>query len=272
MAGDTAFAVLPCFELEWRNSMNETGYETFSFYYDTLTANVNYAARAAYFDLMIQTYLHSTGKVLLDLACGTGSLSEKMCRYGYDVIGVDYSCGMLNQAMEKKLEQNLPIQYVQQDMRQLELYGTIDVTLCALDSLNHLPTFSDVQEVFRRVAKATEPGGLFLFDMNTLYKHQNILGNHIYIYETEDVYCIWENTLREDQCTVDITLQLFHQCEDGRYIRSEEQIIERAYPTEQIKAALETVGFQVLKFFHADTAEELREDSERMVVIARKES
>lgn len=172
--------------------MEETGYETFAFYYDSLTQNVNYDERAEYFDRLIQTFLHSSGNVLLDLACGTGTMSEKMTKRGYDVIGVDYSDSMLNQALEKKLEKGLSIQYVMQDMRELELYGTVDATICTLDSLNHLPSLADVTRVFQRVFDATEPGGVFLFDMNTLYKHRKILGNEIYLYETEDVYCVWE--------------------------------------------------------------------------------
>lgn len=252
--------------------MQETGYETFSFYYDTLTENVDYAARAAYFDELIQAQLRSPGRVLLDLACGTGTMAEEMAKRGFDVIGVDYSCGMLSQAMDKKLESGLPIQYVQQDMRELELYGTVDVTLCTLDSLNHLPDFAAVQQVFQRVAAVTEPGGIFLFDMNTLYKHRVLLGRQVYVYETEEVYCVWENALREDECTVDLTLELFQRCEDGRYRRQEEQLTERAYEPAQIKQALEQAGFCVLGIYHADTTEPLREDSQRMVVAARKDA
>ena len=150
----------------------ETGYEAFSFYYDQLTENVEYPQRAAYFHKLIQKYCQSEGVVLLDLACGTGSLSEEFAKLGYDVLGVDYSYGMLNQAMQKKLEHNLPIQYICQDMRELDLYGTVDITVCALDSLNHLDSFSDVKTVFQQVFDVTESGGVFLFDMNTPYKHR----------------------------------------------------------------------------------------------------
>ena len=243
--------------------MQETGYETFSFYYDALTENVDYPARAAYLDGLVQKYLRSGGKVMLDLACGTGTLTEEMAKRGYDMIGVDYSEGMLGQAMEKKIEQQLPIQYVCQDMRELELYSTVDATICTLDSLNHLPGFEDVETVFRKVWEFTEPGGVFLFDMNTLYKHRELLGSQVYVYETDEVYCVWENALCEDDCTVEITLDLFQLCcEDGRYRRTQEQVT----------ASLEKIGFHVLGVYHADTEEPLRPDSERMIVIARKEA
>ena len=253
--------------------MQETGYETFSFYYDALTENVDYPARAAYLDGLVQKYLRSGGKVMLDLACGTGTLTEEMAKRGYDMIGVDYTEGMLGQAMEKKIEQQLPIQYVCQDMRELELYSTVDATICTLDSLNHLPGFEDVETVFRKVWEFTEPGGVFLFDMNTLYKHRELLGSQVYVYETDEVYCVWENALCEDDCTVEITLDLFQLCcEDGRYRRTQEQITERAYVPEQVTASLEKIGFHVLGVYHADTEEPLRPDSERMIVIARKEA
>jgi len=219
--------------------MQETGYETFSFYYDALTENVNYPARAAYLDGLVQKYKQSAGKVMLDLACGTGTMTEEMAERGYDMIGVDYSEGMLGQAMEKKIEKQLPIQYVCQDMRELELYGTVDAVICTLDSLNHLPSFEDVTTVFQRVWESTETGGVFVFDMNTLYKHRELLGNQVYVYETDAVYCVWENALCEDNCTVEITLDLFQLCADGRYRRTEEQITERAYAPEQVQAALE---------------------------------
>ena len=252
--------------------MQETGYETFSFYYDALTENVNYPARAAYLDGLVQKYKQSAGKVMLDLACGTGTMTEEMAERGYDMIGVDYSEGMLGQAMEKKIEKQLPIQYVCQDMRELELYGTVDAVICTLDSLNHLPSFEDVITVFQRVWESTETGSVFVFDMNTLYKHRELLGNQVYVYETDAVYCVWENALCEDNCTVEITLDLFQLCADGRYRRTEEQITERAYAPEQVQAALETIGFHVLGIYHADTEEPLHSDSERMVVVARKEA
>lgn len=252
--------------------MTDTGYEAFSFYYDALTENVDYPARADYLDQLIQKHLHSAGRVLLDLACGTGTLSEEMARRGYDVIGVDYSCGMLSQAMDKKMEHGLPIQYVQQDMRELELYGTVDTTICMLDSLNHLDCFDEVEMVFQHVSSVTEPGGLFLFDMNTLYKHRQLLDNQVYVYETEEVYCVWENCLQADEATVEISLQLFCLEADGRYFRREEHITETAYPPQQVESALKRCGFHVLGIFHADTEEALREDSQRMVVLARKEA
>lgn len=249
----------------------DTGYEVFSQYYDGLTENVDYPRRAAYFDKLIQKHKRSEGVVLLDLACGTGSMSEEMCRLGYDVIGVDFSYGMLTRAMEKKMESGLPIQYVCQDMRELELYGTADVILCTLDSLNHLDCFADVETVFQKAAENLEPGGVFLFDMNTPYKHREVLGDQVYIYDTDDVYCVWENRYEPEEHTVTIRLDFFELLEDGCYARSGEEITEHAYEPEQVKAALERAGFEVIGCYHEDTEETLHADSQRMIFVTRKQ-
>lgn len=249
----------------------ETGYEEFSYYYDELTENVHYADRAVYFNRLIQKHIQSKGNVLLDLACGTGTMTTEMAKLGYDVIGVDYSCGMLCQAMDKKRAAGLDILYVNQDMRALELYGTVDAAICTLDSLNHLENLEEVGEVFARVAAHMEQGGVFVFDMNTLYKHRVMLGENVYVYETEDVYCVWENALQDDKCTVEITLQFFEKENDGRYRRKQERMVERAYTPEQIQEKLKTAGLVTLGIYDSDSEEPLKPDSQRMVVIARKE-
>lgn len=250
----------------------DTGYETFSRYYDGLTENVDYKSRAAYFHGLIEKYKQSEGNVLLDLACGTGSMSEEMAGLGYDVIGADFSYGMLNRAMEKKMESGLPIQYICQDMRELELYGNADAVICTLDSLNHLDCFEDVEMTFRRVYENLEAGGVFIFDMNTPYKHREVLGDQVYIYDTESVYCVWENSYDSEEHTVNIRLDFFELTEDGSYIRSGEEITEHAYEPERVSAVLHGIGFNVIGCFHADTEEPLKADSERMIFVVRKEN
>ena len=142
-------------------------YGVFAEFYDVLTANIDYKKRALYFDELIKRHDGKQGGLLLDLACGTGSLSEELDNLGYDIIAVDNSPEMLGIAMNKKIEHQKNIQYVCQDMRELDLFGNADITVCALDSLNHLKNFKDLCVVFRKVFMFTEPGGLFLFDINT---------------------------------------------------------------------------------------------------------
>lgn len=246
-------------------------YDVFSLYYDKLTENVDYSKRAIYFDKLIKKYCKSEGNVLLDLACGTGSMSEEMAKLNYDVLGVDYSYGMLNQAMQKKIENNLSIQYICQDIRNLDLYGTVDVVICTLDSLNHLESLDEVQTVFSSVFENLEDGGVFVFDMNTPYKHKNVLGNQIYIYDTETVYCVWENQFESENNTVHIRLDFFEKQEDGSYLRSDEVITERAYSQNQVKDALGKAGFSVKGCYNADTENPLNPESERMVFVVIKE-
>ena len=124
-------------------------YSAFARYYDELTANIDYKKRGEYFHSIIKRFKTTKDNILLDLACGTGSISEVMAGLGYDVIGVDYSEEMLGIAMDKKFDSGLDIQYICQDMRELDLYGTVDVTVCALDSINHLAGLDDVKKVLR---------------------------------------------------------------------------------------------------------------------------
>ncbi len=248
--------------------MVQTGYEYFSLYYDALTQNVDYPARAQYFDRLIRRYRETPVNTLLDLACGTGTMAEEMTRLGYDVLAIDYSPEMLSMAMTKKCTHNLPIQYVCQDMRHLELYAPVDVTLCTLDSLNHLPDIDAIKETFSSVAQYTTPYGLFLFDMNTLYKHRELLANNCYTYETDNVYLAWENTLLDDNATVDITLNIFAARDDGLYEREEAHITERAYPLDVIRDALKGANFTLLATYAADTDKPPSDTTDRVIFVA----
>ena len=253
-------------------------YLNFAEFYDTLTQNVEYPKRAAKIDFLIQKYLHTDteGRLLLDLACGSGSLSEELAKLNYDVIGVDNSPAMLNQAMLKKLKSSLPIQYLCQDMKELDMFGTIDITVCMLDSLNHLQNADEILQVFRKVSLFAQPGGLFIFDMNTLYKHHEILKDKIFLYDTEQVFCTWENRLKGDTVEMQLT---FFACdeESGSYYRSDEFITETAYPVSVIENLLKESGLELLAEFDADKnldAPEqfspVSETTERILFIAQK--
>ncbi len=226
-------------------------YENFAAYYDTLTENVEYPLRAARLHSLIKAEIHTEGRILLDLACGSGSMSEEMANLGYDVIGVDNSPAMLTAAMDKKYDSGLPIQYLCQDMREIDMFGTMDVTICTLDSLNHLPSLEDVRRVFARVSLFAMPGGLFLFDMNTVYKHREILNGQTFVYDTDKVFCVWENRLLDGTDQVEMQLTFFEKDGDA-YFRTDEQITENAYPAEVIIAALEEAGFTDIVCYDAD--------------------
>ncbi|MBR5513636.1 MAG: class I SAM-dependent methyltransferase [Ruminococcus sp.] len=246
-----------------------TGYSVFARYYDSLTANIDYKKRACYFHDIISRFKTTEGSILLDLACGTGSISEEMAKIGYDVIGVDYSDEMLGIALDKKFDSGLNIQYLCQDMRRLDLYGSMDITVCALDSINHLNSISDVKKVFKNVALFSKPDGLFIFDINTLYKHRNILANNTFTYETDRVFCVWENTLVPETDEVKMNLEFFELEENGFYSRSSDSFSEKAYSEESIEALLEECGFELLAKFGDDTFSPPACNSQRIVYAAR---
>ncbi|MBQ6944299.1 MAG: class I SAM-dependent methyltransferase [Ruminococcus sp.] len=246
-----------------------TGYSTFARYYDSLTANIDYKKRAGYFHEIIKRYKNTEGTILLDLACGTGSISEEMAKIGYDVIGVDYSDEMLGIALDKKFDSGLNIQYLCQDMRKLDLYGSMDITICALDSINHLNSLADVKKVFKNVALFSEPQGLFIFDINTLYKHRNILANNTFTYETDNVFCVWENTLVEDTDEVKMNLEFFELEENGLYSRTSDSFSEKAYSEESIEELLRECGFELLAKFGDDSFSPPACNSQRIVYAAR---
>lgn len=243
-------------------------YGIFASVYDLLTENVEYDKRAEYINSIIKKFSGKEKGVLLDLACGTGTLSELFSAQGYDVIGIDNSPDMLSIAMNKKYESGNNIQYVCQDMREIDLYGNVAITVCALDSLNHLKSFDDVKKVFQRVFKFTENGGLFIFDMNTVYKHREVLGNNTFVYDTDDVYCVWQNSCEGD--TVSIYLDFFMPDDDGLYERYSEDFTETAYPVGQIKNALTETGFEILAVYGDDSFEDITDTTERVIFTVRK--
>ena len=249
--------------------INLSNYSVFAKYYDELTANIDYSKRANYFNSIIKKFKIADNNILLDLGCGTGSLSEALAKNGYDVIGVDNSAEMLGIAMNKKFISGLPIQYLCQDMRNIDMFGTIGITICALDSINHLDSFDDVKKVFAKVSLFAEPQGLFIFDINTVFKHRHILADNTFTYETDDVYCIWENNLIKETDEIQINLQFFER--DGEiYHRSGESFKETAYPTELIDDALTEAGFQLLAHYDDDSFDPPTEQSQRIVIVARK--
>ncbi len=248
------------------------GYEeTFARFYDSLTVDVDYRAKAAFLKKLAEH--HGGGfRLVLDLACGTGSLAVELARLGAEVIAVDGSQEMLAQAMQKSAGLDPPVLYLCQEMTGLDLYGTVDTTLCTLDSLDHLPGKEAIRETFRRVRLFTEPGGLFLFDMNTPEKHRDRLAGSAFVRETEEVCCVWQNSWdpRDGDSGVLIDLDFFVREKGDRYRRSSESFREVAYPREEIAALLEETGFELLEVQGDYTGSPPRPGEERLVYVARR--
>ncbi len=243
-------------------------YGQFASVYDALTENIDYKELAAYYDRVNISHGGKRG-ILLDLACGTGSVSREMKKLGYDVIGVDLSVDMLSVAKEKDHD---GIEYLCQDMCSLDMYGTIDTTICVLDSINHLDSKEDILDCFKSVSLFTDPDGLFLFDVNTVKKHREILSENTYVYDMEKVYCVWQNyyTSKEEQDRVVICLDIFTEQEDGSYIRFAEDFSEIALPLSEIEELLLRSGFEVMDRYEYLTEKKGDENSEKVLFCCRK--
>ncbi len=246
-------------------------YGVFSEFYDALTANVSYDKVSQVLGSLLTRYGKSRG-LLLDLACGTGSVSVRMAQKGYEVIGVDLSPEMLSEAQNKAYSAGQNILFLCQDMTALDLYGTVDAAVCTLDGLCHLPDEESVQAALRKVSLFMNPGGVFLFDVNSVYKHRAVLGNNTFVYDTDDVYCVWQNTLLPDGVTVQMDLDFFEPVSDeGDYVRQSERFTERAYPRETLEAMLKKAGFTVLDVFDGYSGKPAHDTSERLLFAVRKD-
>ncbi len=243
-------------------------YDIFSRFYDSLTDNVEYEKRADYFCRLL-SLCGITGGILLDLGCGTGSMSIEMAKRGFDVIGVDSSVGMLNEARRKCFESGKDILLLNQNMQEIDLFGTVDAAICVLDGINHLPSFDEVKRTFEKVSLFMNPGGIFAFDVNTLFKHEKILADNAFIYELDGMFCTWQNSFNQGDGSVDIDLDFFEE-EDGVYYRSSESFTERAYELDEIKQWLEDAGFEITGIYDDMTLESIKPDTQRAVFSARK--
>jgi ubiquinone/menaquinone biosynthesis C-methylase UbiE len=228
--------------------------------------DADYKNRCAYLLELMKRHNHEMG-ITLDLACGTGSLTRELCKNGVDVYGVDASAEMLSEAMQKSAEEELDILYLRQKMQSLNLYGTINTCVCTLDSINHLTNIEDVRKTFDRVGLFMDNDGLFVFDVNTVYKHREVLAENTFVIENEKVYCVWQNSLDKDDI-VNITLDFFEE-ENGAYYRSSESFSERAYSDEQIRELLLSAGFEVEAVYGDMTFESPQETEQRAIYVAR---
>ena len=246
-------------------------YTSFASVYDMFMDNIPYGEWCAYLTSLLKEYGVEDG-ILLDLGCGTGSLTELLAQEGYDMIGVDFSEDMLQIAMEKREESGLPILYLLQDMREFELYGTVRAVVSICDSMNYITEEEDLLEVFRLVNNYLDPGGIFLFDMNTKYKYAEILGDNTIAENREDASFIWDNYYDEEEQINEYDLALFipEDCQgELLYRKYEETHYQRAYELETVKRLLEEAGMEFLAVYDAFTREEPKADSQRVYMIAR---
>ena len=247
-------------------------YTSFASVYDTFMDNVPYGEWGTYIHSLLCRYGVKDGLVL-DLGCGTGTMTEILAGYGYDMIGVDNSGDMLELAMEKRLASGHDILYLLQDMREFELYGTVRAVVSVCDSVNYITEPEELAEVFRLVNNYLDPGGLFLFDFNTEYKYREVMGDCTIAEDRGDCSFIWDNCYYEEEKIneYDLTLFIREGSDDNGalYRKYRETHFQRGYTLEEIRELLSSAGLVFQAAYDMDTGEAAWETSERICVIAR---
>lgn len=219
-----------------------------------------------------QNFLREEQNLILDLGCGTGTLTEMLADAGYDMIGVDSSPDMLELAMEKRDSRGHETLYLLQDMRRLELYGTVGTVISVCDSLNYILQEEELLQVFKRVENYLFPGGLFLFDFNTVYKYAEVMGNMTIAENRETCSFIWENSYYPEEAVNEYEVTVFVR-EGGAsskcYRKFSETHYQRGYTEEQMRRLIEAAGMKIELVLDADTLAETTDRSERIYMAAR---
>ena len=230
-----------------RNNQNnqDNQFGTLAKYYDVLNYNANYKKVADYIEDVFELYKKKPGLVL-DLACGTGSLAIKLDKRGYDMTGLDLSTEMLSVAAAK----NNNILWINQDMRSFELYGTVDAVICCFDSLNYILNEQDIKKCFMTVCNYLNPGGLFIFDVNSKYKFEAIYADNNFILEKKQVFCSWQNNYNKRNKTCGFYMTLFIKQPDGSYTRRDETQTEKYYGEKFLTESLINSGFENINIFY----------------------
>lgn len=242
-------------------------YSAFAPFYDYLMQDADYDRRTRYLQRLFSNF-GKMPRLLLDLACGTGEFSARFADAGCSVIGVDASEEMLSIAQEKCGGRD--ILYLCQAMDKLDLYGTVEGTICCLDSLNHITDPALLRTVLQRVALFTEPGGLFIFDVNTPYKHRSVLGDGAFVWEDDGLFVSWRNSYAPKTRIVTAQLDFFTPTENGDYTRTSETICERAYPQSQLQRELNRAGFDTLAVLGDCSMQPPAKNAERVYYVAKR--
>lgn len=242
-------------------------YSDFASVYDTFMDETPYEAWADFLHELLKNDGICDG-IVLDLGCGTGSLTRLLAEKGYDMIGVDYSPQMLQIAMEKE-DENSSILYLLQDMREFELYGTVAAVISVCDSVNYIIEPEDLLEVFRLVNNYLDPKGLFIFDFNTDYKYRQVIGDAVIAENRDDCSFIWDNYYDEESRINEYDLTIFVREQEDLFRKFEEVHYQRGYTLSEMKELLAQAGLTFVQAMDSDTKGEVCDTSERIYVIAR---
>ena len=256
-------------------SKNCENYGAISNIYDSINSEVDYSAWADFVEACFEKLLPQRPELVLDLACGTGSMTLELARRGYDMIGVDASSDMLSRAYERKFESETEndVLFLLQDMKSFELYGTVGAVTCCLDSVNYLVGDGELEQCFACVHNYLDPDGLFLFDVNSPHKFKNIYGENTYVFEEDECggnsFCVWQNFFDEKSGLCDFYLTVFEKNNDGTYDRRDERQCERCYGRETLTQTLEKCCFDLIGIYSDFDFSVPTDKSERWYIVAR---
>lgn len=240
-------------------------YTSFAQVYDLFMDNIPYEEWASYVKGLLAEQGVEQGLVL-DLGCGTGSLTELLAEAGYDMIGVDCSEDMLEMALEKRERSGRDILYLLQDMREFELYGTVRAVVSICDSMNYLLEYEDLVQVMKLANNYLDPGGVFIFDLNTEYKYRELMGDSTFAEAREESSFIWENFYDQEERVNEYALTLFIK-EGELYRRFEETHYQKCYSLEEIRQAAQEAGMEFVAAYDAFTHDAPKDESERIYVV-----
>lgn len=239
--------------------------------YDKLNADVDYAAWADFIERQFAEFAKKPPKSVLDLACGTGSMTVELARRGYDMTGIDLSDDMLAVAREKcdagRFRHSVLL--LSQDMSQFELYGTVDAIVCCLDSLNYLTKRDALYRTLAHAHNYLEPDGLFIFDMNAPAKFERVYADNSYVLEDEGIFCAWQNYYNDKSKLCDFYLSIFTENADGTWTRFDEQQREKCWSLRTVKAILDETGFELCALTSDFDGSPVDNNTERWYFVAR---
>lgn len=261
-------------------------YTGFARVYDSFMDNIPYDEWSNYLVKLLKQYGVKDG-LIADLGCGTGSITERLAKAGYDMIGIDNAEEMLSIAMEKKDElfdlsldeedKRQGILYLLQDMREFELYGTVSAMVSICDSMNYIMSEEELLQVFKLVNNYLDKKGLFIFDLNTEFKYETILANNTIAENRENCSFIWDNYYYEEEKVNEYDLTIYIRDEEleeeveetGIFKRFDETHYQKAYSLDTIKSLLQKAGMEFVTAYDAFTNEPPKKDSERIYIVAR---
>ena len=250
--------------------MKDQQYSSLASVYNDLNFGCDYQKLSDFLVQQIRGNEKRDTKIILDLACGTGVITLKLREKGYDMIGIDLSEEMLSVAREECYERNISdVLWLCQDMTDFELFGTIDACVCCLDSINYLTSIEDVKKCFSLVYNYLVPNGIFVFDINTPYRFENVYANNDFVIESGSSLCAWQNSYNKKSKLCHFYLSIFQENDDGTYTRSDETQTEKCYSYKQIQKALSECGFEIISVYGDSDGAEITEKDEKWYFTVR---